>query len=321
MKILRFSHEEFLYPLFGTVEGDRVTPLKNIYHVSDLFQAIQKGELEIGDELPLSHINLLPPTDERINVYCAGLNYADHAREMDLPIPLEPVFFVKVWNTLASGNDNIIFPPETRLMDYEIELALVVGRRITSEDFITQKNMKDYLLGITILNDITARDIQLRSGQWFSAKNFRTFAPMGPLVQVMDDDVCERLYDCHLKLQVFSENGDILENRSQRGNTREMIFPIERLISFLSARFDLMPGDVISTGTPAGVAMSRFEGRGRFPFFRKNDSLSERERFIEQEIESNERYPEVGNIITARIFSEDGIIDLGEQKNRIVSPI
>ncbi|MFW5862602.1 MAG: fumarylacetoacetate hydrolase family protein [Spirochaetota bacterium] len=318
MKLIKFRNENFVYPQFAMVDADMVYPVKNHFRVSDLFTAIQAGNLEYDEPLQLDAITPLPPTDDQVNIYCAGLNYRDHAEEMGMPIPPRPVFFTKSDGCLTASGTPVLWPEEVQLLDYEVELACIVGRRIGKDDQVRPDNLCDYLLGITIFNDVTARDMQLSGGQWFMGKNYRTFAPLGPYVQTCDSDTGQRLGELRLELQVYDEHGTPYPHKSQEGTTSMMIFPVYQLLDNLRTHFDLQPGDVIATGTPRGVALSRPS-----PFLNRvadiiGISQSTRIRkFINREIRKNDRYLRPGDIMISRITSPDMVIDLGEQKNQV----
>ena len=318
MRLVKFRNEDFVYPQFAVVEGETAYPVKNHFRVSDLFTAIHENTLEYDEPVTLDSITPLPPTDEHVHVYCAGLNYRDHAEEMAMPIPKTPVFFTKSQGCLTPSGSPVIWPRDVRLLDYEVELACIVGRKIGIDDQVRPDNISDYLLGITIFNDVTARDVQLSGGQWFLGKNYRTFAPLGPLVQVCNSETAERLDNLRLELQVYNQNGDPYPHKLQDGNTSMMIFPVYRLLDELRKHFDLLPGDVVATGTPRGVALSRPS-----PFLNRMADIlgiSQAKRtglFIQREIKKNPAYLAPGDIMVSRITSPDMVVDLWEQKNQV----
>ena len=171
-------------------------------------------------------------------IILAGLNYRDHARELKMKIPRQPVIFLKPPTTLIGHKANIIYPKGVRRLDYEAELALIIKTKARN---VSVKEAKKYILGFTCLNDVTARDLQKKDGQWTRAKSFDTFCPLGPRIK-SGLDVSD------LRIQAYL-NGKIKQNSS----TRHFIFSPEYLVSFVSKVMTLLPGDIISTGTPAGV--------------------------------------------------------------------
>lgn len=318
MKLIKFQQEASVYPSYGIVDGDRVLPIENLYSVSELFTAIREERFATAEGRALSEITPLPPTDENVHIFCAGLNYRDHAEEVRLPIPESPIFFTKAPGALCGSYDDIVYPASVSLLDYEIELSIIIGKRIRQNDTITSTNLPEYVLGITIMNDISARDIQLLSGQWFLGKTYRTFAPLGPFVQVLDDETLARLNTLTLELQVFGPDGTPYEKKRQRGNTKNLVFDLPELINCLNEKFDLRPGDVIATGTPSGVAVtqpSRLKMR-----LAEILGIPQRKRielFLRGERKNNNNYLIRNDTISARIFSDDGIVDLGEQRNTV----
>jgi 2-keto-4-pentenoate hydratase/2-oxohepta-3-ene-1,7-dioic acid hydratase in catechol pathway len=171
-------------------------------------------------------------------ILCIGRNYADHAKELGNDVPAEPLAFLKPPSALIADGDAIVLPAASQRVDYEGELCLVVGKRCKD---VAEADALGIIGGYTILNDVTARDLQKTDGQWTRAKGFDTFAPCGPVI-VKDLDPT----DLELKTVL---NGQVV----QHGRTSQLIFPIPRLIAYLSGIMTLEPGDLISTGTPSGV--------------------------------------------------------------------
>ncbi|MCS6817730.1 MAG: fumarylacetoacetate hydrolase family protein [Blastocatellia bacterium] len=212
-----------------------------------LEMAIREGERGVPHEAmaPLSEVRLLPPVRRPEKIICLGLNYRDHAREAGMPIPAEPVFFAKYANTLAGPYDPILRPLAVEQLDYEVELAVVIGRE---GKYLSEAEALAYVAGYMVLNDVSARDFQFRTGQWTHGKTFDGFAPCGPFLVTADE-----VPDPHgLRLRLWV-NGEL----RQDSHTGEMIFSIPYLIHYFSQLFTLRPGDILSTGTPPGVGMAR----------------------------------------------------------------
>lgn len=171
-------------------------------------------------------------------IVAVGLNYRDHAREMNKPLPGVPLVFLKPSTAVINTGDAIVIPANVGRVDYEAELAVVIGRRAKS---VSARDAKDYILGLTCMNDVTARQLQSLDVQYTRAKGFDTFAPLGPAIAVGLDD-------SELNVEAWLNGG-----RRQASNTRELIFSISQLVEFVSSVMTLLPGDVISTGTPSGV--------------------------------------------------------------------
>jgi 2-keto-4-pentenoate hydratase/2-oxohepta-3-ene-1,7-dioic acid hydratase in catechol pathway len=194
---------------------------------------------------PLGGAVLLPPVPKPGKILCIGLNYVDHAAEARLPIPAEPVIFGKYANSAVGSGQPIRIPPVTGKVDYEAELAVVIGKKAYR---VPQEEALQYVAGYTNFNDVSARDLQPLNGQWMKGKFLDTFAPMGPWL-VTADEIRD---PGNLRIQLRL-NGEVMQDST----TKNMIFGVGYLVSYLSHLLTLEPGDVIATGTPAGVGFSR----------------------------------------------------------------
>lgn len=194
-------------------------------------------DLERKDFYFLDEIKIIPPVQPS-KVVCVGLNYRDHAEELNMDIPDEPILFLKPPTTVIGHEDPITYPSQSHQVDYEAELAVVMG---SEARFVSQEDALAYVAGYTALNDVTARDLQQKDGQWTRAKSFDTFCPIGPWIETELDPSSQKI--------CMKVNGEI----KQDSNTKNMIFPPEELVSFISHIMTLKPGDVIATGTPPGV--------------------------------------------------------------------
>ena len=185
-----------------------------------------------------------PPIANVPKLICIGLNYADHAKESNLPIPGEPVVFMKAISAITGPNDDVKLPKGSKKGDWEVELAFVIGRKAQN---VTEADALNHVAGYMICNDVSEREWQLEHGsQWSKGKSFDTFAPLGPWL-VTADEIKDP--------QNLSMWLDVNGKRKQTGNTNTMIFGVRKLVSYLSYMCTLTPGDVISTGTPPGVGM------------------------------------------------------------------
>lgn len=198
-----------------------------------------------SSSIPLDQVKLLAPLQEPPRIFCVGLNYRDHAVESKMEIPKVPTVFLKLASALIGPSGAIELPSISSQPDYEAEFACVIGKggsRIAREDW------QEHVFGYTILNDVSARDIQLATTQWTLGKSFNTFAPLGPAV-VTKDEIADP-HGLDVKLAI---DGEVL----QHSNTRELIFKLPDLIAYISSITPLQAGDIISTGTPAGVGLGR----------------------------------------------------------------
>ncbi len=257
MKIVSFKNK---YLRTGIVIGDRVLDIKSAQEFlpSSLEEILRRGLLpaikNLADNaanLPRSHFHMLedlqvyPPVTRPGKIICLGRNYPSHAREQGLQPPATPTLFSKAPTSLNGPYDHIVIRPGVEMVDAEAELAVVIARTGT---MINPRTAEDYIAGFMVFNDISARKAQKEDGQWFRAKSYDTFAPCGPWI-VTPHEIGD-----YRNLKIIQKlNGEIM----QQSNTSEMIFPVKRIISYISSVMTLMPGDIIATGTPAGVGVFR----------------------------------------------------------------
>jgi 2-keto-4-pentenoate hydratase/2-oxohepta-3-ene-1,7-dioic acid hydratase in catechol pathway len=226
MRIVRFRAAD--KTRYGVLEGSHIVEYTGTPYAS--FKKARK-------RYPLRHAVLLAPVIPS-KVVAIGLNYREHAEELDLPVPSEPIIFLKPVSAVCGPDDPIVFPSEAGRVDYEAELAIVIRKRCHHAPV---ERAREHVLGYTCLNDVTARDLQARDGQWTRAKGFDSFCPVGPCIAT---DIDPNGVDVESYL-----NGE----RRQCSNTKHCIFPVEDVIARVSAVMTLLPGDVIATGTPAGI--------------------------------------------------------------------
>ncbi|HTH53856.1 MAG TPA: fumarylacetoacetate hydrolase family protein [Edaphobacter sp.] len=204
--------------------------------------------LEIEDRMtesftaaPLSKLSLLPPVTPT-KIVCVGRNYSEHAAEMGNDVPKEPLLFLKPPSSLLAPNGTIRMPALSKRIDYEGELAIVIGKRC--RNLGPDDDVRSFVRGYTIVNDVTARDIQKSDGQWTRGKGWDTFCPVGPIVSNEIDPLQGSPVTVETRL-----NGEV----KQQGSTADLIFPIDHLLRYITAFLTLEPGDIIPTGTPSGV--------------------------------------------------------------------
>jgi 2-keto-4-pentenoate hydratase/2-oxohepta-3-ene-1,7-dioic acid hydratase in catechol pathway len=190
--------------------------------------------------IPFESVQVLAPVLPG-KIVCIGRNYRDHAAELGNDVPKEPLLFLKAPSAVIGPGQTIQRPPQSQRVDFEGELAIVIGK--TASHIRADEDVKPYIRGYTIVNDVTARDLQKSDGQWSRAKGFDTFCPIGPLVTDEIDPTAGITVETRL-------NGE----RKQHGNTRDLIFPVDTLLRYITAAMTLFPGDLIPTGTPAGVS-------------------------------------------------------------------
>lgn len=242
-----------LLPVQGSAREHDVVDLSGLGHTSVL-SLIEGGPVALSaaraaiataPRYPQSEVKLLAPIPRPPRIFAIGLNYQSHAAESKMAVQKVPTVFMKLSSAVVGPDEPIILPAVSSEPDYEAELAVVIGKPGYQ---IPAASAMDYVLGYTILNDISARDVQLATSQWTLGKSFPTFAPLGPAIVTADE-----VHDPHALDICLTINGEIL----QSANTRDLIFKIPALIEYISSTTPLEAGDIISTGTPEGVGLGR----------------------------------------------------------------
>lgn len=231
MRFVRFQQQEES-PRFGWLHENKIGEIEG-----DLFGAYKRLKAEI----PLKSARLLAPSTPS-KIVCVGRNYVEHAKELGNEVPKVPLIFLKPPSSVIAPGETILLPPQSAQVEHEAELVAVVGKRGRN---VTAESARDYVLGYTIGNDVTARDLQKSDGQWTRAKGFDTFCPFGPWIDT-DFNPADALITCRV-------NGQM----RQLASTRDMVFSVGMLIAYISSVMTLEPGDLIFTGTPAGVSQLR----------------------------------------------------------------
>jgi 2-keto-4-pentenoate hydratase/2-oxohepta-3-ene-1,7-dioic acid hydratase in catechol pathway len=259
--------------------------------------------------VPVSHLSLLSPVTAPCRVVAQMTNYASHAKDAGMdPQSVPLTFFRKASGSISGPHEDIVRPEHVTLLDYEVEIGLVIGRAMPVGTEVTEHNLAEYVAGLVITNDVSARDIQLPKTQFYESKSYPTFTPVGPALVLLDADELKRLTDLRLRLSV---NGAVRQDRL----ATDMIYgPLQALRAL--ARFQrLDAGDLVLTGTPVGTALSAppkpIEVIGsllptalKWKLFFKGQA-------------KNRKYLRHGDLITATIATDDGAIDLGEQRTTV----
>jgi 2,4-diketo-3-deoxy-L-fuconate hydrolase len=229
-------------PRVGSLQDGAIQPLG----APDMISYIREGGEPEGEPVSLEEARLHAPILNPQKIIAIGLNYEDHANETGASIPEKPIVFAKYANTLVGPGEEVRIPPITSQADYEAELAVVIGREAKN---VPEEEALGYVFGYANCNDVSSRDLQFsEGGQWTRSKSLDTFCPLGPYVATRDEIPDPQ------SLRIRSVlNGEVMQD----SNTSKMIFPVAHLISFLSTGMTLVPGDIIATGTPAGVGFAR----------------------------------------------------------------
>lgn len=302
-------------PRWGVVSERAIAPLADDYPTTTAL--IERGEADWRDargrnaSISLDSVTILSPVTTPCRVFCQGANYRQHMIEsgMDPDEKHFNMFFTKADASIASARDDVTRPAHVKLLDYEIELALIFRRPICAATTVTPDELADYVFGIAIANDLSARDVQLPQTQYFKGKSYRGFCPIGPWLTVLERDEFAAIGDLELQLDV---NGTM----RQRDNTANLVFKPAETISELSTFANVASGDVLLTGTPSGCAL-----RAPPPAVRRLLQLLPERQLWKLFVKAQLRRPSYlrpGDRINARISSRDHAIDLGEQVNHIV---
>jgi 2-keto-4-pentenoate hydratase/2-oxohepta-3-ene-1,7-dioic acid hydratase in catechol pathway len=251
MKLIRFRENGKIKP--GVIISDTFYDASGFgedyneqFFANDGLSRLQRFVDENRDKLPQvsPDVSLDSPVARPSKIICIGLNYADHAKETNAPVPSEPIIFFKSTSAIVGPFDDVIIPKESVKSDWEVELAVVIGKKAS---YVNEAAAMEYIAGYCLHNDLSERAFQLeRGGQWVKGKSCDTFAPLGPLMATKDEIADVDNLRLWLKLN---------DKMMQDGTTANLIFKIPFLVSYLSQFMTLLPGDIISTGTPAGVGL------------------------------------------------------------------
>jgi 2-keto-4-pentenoate hydratase/2-oxohepta-3-ene-1,7-dioic acid hydratase in catechol pathway len=245
MRLVSFSTSDHIRPGAWLEDGTVVDLSASGF--TNTLSVIASG-LNSAPDGPTQHVNnirLHAPISNPPRVFAIGLNYRDHAKESGMAIPTTPVVFFKLATAIIGPGDAIVLPKNSNQPDFEAEFAFVIGKggyRIPASAW------REHVYGYTIVNDVSARDVQFATSQWSLSKSFPTFCPLGPAIVTADE-----VEDPHQLAISLNIDGELLQN----SNTRELIFGIPALVEYLSSITPLLPGDIVSTGTPAGVGLGR----------------------------------------------------------------
>jgi 2,4-diketo-3-deoxy-L-fuconate hydrolase len=252
MKLIRFGVPGQEKPGVITAEGKRIDVSSIVDNYDEAFfaegglQKLADWLKDHGDKAPQLEegVRLGAPVHKPGKIICIGLNYSDHAKESNMEVPKEPIIFFKASSAVAGPNDAVIIPKGSTKTDWEVELAVVIGKKAS---YVSREEAMDFVAGYMLHNDYSEREFQLeRSGQWVKGKSCDTFAPLGPWLATK-----EEISDVN-KLRLWLKvNGKTMQD----GSTANLVFDVPHLVSYLSQFMSLLPGDIISTGTPAGVGL------------------------------------------------------------------
>jgi 2,4-diketo-3-deoxy-L-fuconate hydrolase len=299
---------------WGVVANGAITPIPGEFKTTaDFIEANPVERLAVLSDpmLSESEVQWLSPVTANQQLICQGANYRQHMIEsgMDPDVKKFNMIFTKATSCIVPANSPVVKPNEVQFLDYEIELGLVLKRDVTSRETVTDGNLHDYIAGAVIVNDYSARDIQIPQMQFYKGKSYRTFGPVGPYLCLLEKQDISKLKELVLTLTV---NGSVRQNDSTAG----LVYGPAETLTELSAVHDLRAGDLLATGTPSGCALSIPSPEK----MRAAAQLPEAEKwrlFLKMQAE-RPQYLRAGDVVEAHIVSSDGSINLGVQRNVVV---
>jgi 2-keto-4-pentenoate hydratase/2-oxohepta-3-ene-1,7-dioic acid hydratase in catechol pathway len=316
LQIVRF--ERGTQVQWGVVDENKIMVLKGTY--DSLANFLQEGVQEAkkvkeqgeAETLSFNEVNLLSLVTQPARIVCQGANYSSHRAEAGLTAERPPfnMIFSKADSSLCGAYSDIVRPSHVKLLDYEIELGLVIGQDISQPVKVTDGNLHEYVGGLVLVNDISARDVQLPQGQWLKGKSYRTFCPTGPFLYLLDKEDVPHIHNLDLKLWVNDE-------LRQSANTTQLLYKPAETLTELSEVMDLSKGDLVITGTTGGVALNlspEVMDQILNPFVPGGKKM---ELLLESQAEIT-NYLQDGDVIRCEIKSSDGVVSLGEQVNKVV---
>lgn len=300
---------------WGVIRDTRITPVPGTYATTgDFVRNTTLAELAAlgGETLPVSAVKLLSPVTRNQQFICQGANYRQHMIEsgMDPDVKTYNMIFTKASSCIVPADSDVIKPKRVQFLDYEIELGLVMRKAMHGAVDVTDDNLHEYVAGAVIVNDYSARDVQIPQMQFYKGKSFRTFGPVGPWLTLLEPRDFLALRSLQLKLTVN-------DKLRQSDTTANVVYGPAETLTELSRVHDLEPGDLLATGTPAGCALS-VPSPTKQKMAAMLPEKAKWEMFLKVQA-ARPQYLKPGDMVEARIHSSDGRIDLGVQRNRIVA--
>jgi len=257
-----------------------------------------------SDTVPVENLALLSPVTTPCRLVAQATNYASHVRDVGRDPAKTPLtFFRKASGSITGPFDDIVKPPHVQLLDYELEIGLLIGRELPVGTEVTEANLAEFVHGLLVTNDVSARDVQLTKAQFYESKSYPTFTPIGPALVLVDADELKRFGDLRLQLRV---NGEVRQNMVVEG---DMLYTPVQALQTLAKFQKVDVGDVVLTGTPVGTALT---ARGV-----ENPNQMDLMTFLAGQAK-NPNYLHHGDVVEATVATDDGAIDLGTQRNKVV---
>ncbi|OUS02185.1 fumarylacetoacetate hydrolase [Gammaproteobacteria bacterium 42_54_T18] len=312
LNVIRYSQNSTI--AWGLLEGDKITPLKeNFATTGDLIRYADEHNNDLPvlkQSIDLSDVSILSPVTRNQQFVCQGANYRQHMIESGMN-PDEKNFnmiFRKASSCITHADSDVVKPAHVRFLDYEVELGIIIKRPIEKAIKVTSSNLADYVAGIVIVNDYSARDVQIPQMQFYKGKSFRTFGPVGPVLCLLLPDEMHYLDKLQLCLTV---NGMV----RQKDTTANLVFKPDVTLTELSGVQDFNPGDLLATGTPAGCALSIPSQKIQ----KLSALIPEKQKWQAfMRIQKKQPYLNKGDLVETTIATACGKVDLGKQRNRVV---
>ncbi|MDB5523596.1 MAG: fumarylacetoacetate hydrolase [Rhizobium sp.] len=303
-------------PLWGILDGDEIAPLEGTFLSTADILRVPPAELakRAGSErFAISSANILSPVTAPAQIICQGLNYADHADESGHARPQKNLLFMKSGSSLSGAFEPVIRPAGCQMLDYEVELGLILKRPLGAGDHVTRETLGDFIGGLVLCNDVSARDVMFGEPflQWFRGKSGRTFCPCGPWLVVPEaHDIADMLDRIEIRLWLN-------DKLRQSAHTRDLIFRPETCLNDIASLMDLSAGDLVLTGTPGGVILQASAPLAQI-LTTKLFKDSERSAAIIEEATAHARYLAPGDIVHAEMYTDDRAVHFGRQSLEIV---
>jgi len=312
LNVVHFAHRG--HAQWGVIREGVITPVAGAFaSTADFIRANPVEALSRlgGPTLAESDVELLSPVTRNQQFVCQGANYRQHMIEsgMDPDVKTFNMIFTKASSCIVPANSDLLRPKEVRFLDYEIELGLVLRRDLTTPTSITDANLHEYVAGLVIVNDYSARDIQIPQMQFYKGKSYRTFGPVGPYLCLLERADFARLKELRLRLTV---NGEV----RQQDSIANLVYGPAETLSELSGVQDLCVGDLLSTGTPSGCALS-IPSPGKQRIAALLPEALKWKMFMKVQSRRSQ-YLKAGDVVESRVATADGSIDLGVQRNRVM---
>ncbi len=300
---------------WGVLQDEAIAVLEAPYPshrqlMDDYFSHPERFETQTLNRVPLSGVTLLAPVTSDVQIFCQGLNYASHREEGGVAEKGDNLIFSKPPSSICGPYDDVIRPPGCELLDYEIELALVLKKDLPANTAVSDNTLLDYVGALTLANDVSARDFMFGAPmlQWFRGKGQRTFCPTGPILYLIDPDEAELISNLRLTLRL---NGEV----KQDATTDQLIHKPAETLTEIAAFADMNRGDMLLTGTPGGVILNATPRVGLAILLNFTNDEKRRTRLVKTQ--KRVRYLEPGDELTLDLQSRDGTLILGSQRNEV----